>query len=226
MSFFRGFQPALVMAFSTASSNATMPVSLELAERRLGVPRPLAAFMLPLGATINMDGTAIMQGVATVFMAQVYGVPLGLSDAATIIVMATLVSIGTAGVPGVGLVMLVMVLRQVVLLVEGFALIMAWIAYWTWPGRPPMYRATPWSPSRSRSSKENSIWNVFTGGLHPLPVRRPSDQESGYSSRRKARNVRAFRTAWPSLSLLKKANTISGAAAATQRAADLRASSV
>jgi Na+/H+-dicarboxylate symporter len=113
----------LALAFSTASSNATLPVTLETAENRLGVHNSIASFTIPLGATINMDGTAIMQGVATAFIAQAYGVDLGIGQYLTVVVTATLASIGTAGVPGVGLIMLAMVLRQVNLPVEGIGLI-------------------------------------------------------------------------------------------------------
>ena len=113
-----------VFAFSTSSSNATIPVTLRTAERRLGIDNATASFVIPFGATINMDGTAIMQGVATVFIANVYNIGLGISDYLTVIVMAALASIGTAGVPGVGLIMLAMVFNQVGLPVEGIALIM------------------------------------------------------------------------------------------------------
>merc|ERR1739841_296532 len=112
-----------LFAFSTSSSSATMPVTLETATKKLGANNSVASFTIPLGATINMDGTAIMQGVATVFIAQVYGVDLSMSDYLMVILTATLASIGTAGVPGVGLVMLAMVLQQVNLPVEGIALI-------------------------------------------------------------------------------------------------------
>ena len=121
--FFRKIRPALLFAFSTASSNATLPVTLETATRHLGVKNSVAAFTLPLGATINMDGTAIMQGIATVFIAQVYGIDLVVSQYVTIILTATLASIGTAGVPGAGLIMLAMVLQQAGLPVEGITLI-------------------------------------------------------------------------------------------------------
>ena len=116
--------PALSVAFSTASSGATLPVTMDTAEKDLGVSKSIAAFTLPLGATINMDGTAIMQGVATIFIAQVYGIDLSFSAILTVILTATLASIGTAGVPGVGLVMLSMVLQSVGLPIEGIALIM------------------------------------------------------------------------------------------------------
>jgi Na+/H+-dicarboxylate symporter len=112
-----------LFAFSTASSNATIPVNLENAESRLGASNKVASFTIPLGATINMDGTAIMQGVATVFLANVYAVELGLGGYVAIILTATLASIGTAGVPGVGLIMLALVLKQVGVPVEGIALI-------------------------------------------------------------------------------------------------------
>ncbi len=121
--FFRKMRAAMVFAFSTASSNATIPVTLETVEHRLGVKNAVASFTVPLGATINMDGTAIMQGVATVFIGHVYAVDLGLTQYLTVILTATLASIGTAGVPGVGLIMLSMVLIQVGLPVEGIALI-------------------------------------------------------------------------------------------------------
>jgi Na+/H+-dicarboxylate symporter len=112
-----------VFAFSTASSNATIPVTLKTVENNLGVNNSVAAFTVPLGATINMDGTAIMQGVATVFIAQAYGLGLEFTDYLMVVVTATLASIGTAGVPGVGLIMLSMVLTQVGLPVEGIGLI-------------------------------------------------------------------------------------------------------
>jgi Na+/H+-dicarboxylate symporter len=122
--FLRKMRTAQIFAFSTSSSNATIPVNLRTTEKRLGVDNPTASFIVPFGATINMDGTAIMQGVATIFIANVYGIDLGLSGYLTVIGMAVLASIGTAGVPGVGLIMLAMVFNQVGLPVEGIALIM------------------------------------------------------------------------------------------------------
>jgi Na+/H+-dicarboxylate symporter len=116
----RGVQ---VFAFSTASSNATIPITLKAVEENLGVKNSVASFTVPLGATINMDGTAIMQGVATVFIAQAYAMGLGITDYLVVILTATLASIGTAGVPGVGLILLSMVLTQVGLPVEGIGLI-------------------------------------------------------------------------------------------------------
>ncbi len=121
--FFQKMRAALIFAFSTASSNATIPVTLRSVEKRLGADNSVASFTVPLGATINMDGTAIMQGVATVFISNVYGIGLGMTDYLTVIATATLASVGTAGVPGVGLIMLSMVLLQVGLPVEGVALI-------------------------------------------------------------------------------------------------------
>ena len=122
--FLRKMRTVQVFAFSTSSSNATIPVNLRTTERRLGVDNPTASFIVPFGATINMDGTAIMQGVATIFIANVYAIDLGMSGYLTVIGMAVLASIGTAGVPGVGLIMLAMVFNQVGLPVEGIALIM------------------------------------------------------------------------------------------------------
>lgn len=123
ITFLKKMRDAAIFAFSTASSNATIPVTLETATKKMGVKNSIASFTVPLGATINMDGTAIMQGVATVFIAQVFSQDLTLADYVTVILTATLASIGTAGVPGVGLIMLAMVLEQVGLPVEGIALI-------------------------------------------------------------------------------------------------------
>lgn len=120
--FFRGMAPAMMMAFSSASSVGALPLNLECAER-LGARREVASFVLPLGATINMDGTAIYQGICAVFIATAYGVDLSLGQMATIVLTATLASIGTAGVPGAGMVMLAMVLESVGLPVEGIALV-------------------------------------------------------------------------------------------------------
>lgn len=121
--FLKKMRPVQIFAFSTASSNATIPVNIENTEKQLGVDKSVSSFIIPLGATINMDGTAIMQGVAAVFIANVYGIDLGMTDYLLVILTATLASIGTAGVPGVGLIMLAMVLNQVGLPVEGIALI-------------------------------------------------------------------------------------------------------
>ena len=114
---------AQLVAFSTSSSAATMPVTLKIAEDKMGVKPEIARFTVPLGTTINMDGTAIMQGVATVFIAQVYGVDLSVADLAAVVLTATMASIGAAGVPGVGLITLALVLEQVGLPVEGIAMI-------------------------------------------------------------------------------------------------------
>lgn len=115
---------AMLFAFTTASSNATIPVTLETVEKKIGVSNKIASFTVPLGATINMDGTAIMQGIATGFIAQFYGIDLSFSQYLMVIVMVILASIGTAGVPGVGLVVLAGVLDQVGLPPEGIALIL------------------------------------------------------------------------------------------------------
>lgn len=124
ITFFKKMETSITFAFSTASSNATIPVTLETATKRLGVNNKVASFTIPLGATINMDGTAIMHGVATVFIAQAFNIHLSLSDYGAVILTATLASVGTAGVPGVGLIMLAMVLNQVGLPVEGIAMIL------------------------------------------------------------------------------------------------------
>ncbi|MGR9092635.1 MAG: dicarboxylate/amino acid:cation symporter [Gammaproteobacteria bacterium] len=122
--FLRKMRSAQVFAFSTASSNATIPVTMRTVTERLGVSNSVASFTVPFGATINMDGTAIMQGVATVFIANVYAIDLSMGDYLTVIVMSVLASIGTAGVPGVGLIMLSMVFVQVNLPVEGIGLVL------------------------------------------------------------------------------------------------------
>lgn len=124
ISFFKNFFPAMSVAFSTSTSSGTLPISMEIAQKRLKVPESISSFVQPLGATINMDGTAIMQGVATVFIAQVFQEQLTFAELVTIVITAVLASIGTAGVPGVGLIMLSMVLTSVGLPVEGIALIL------------------------------------------------------------------------------------------------------
>jgi len=123
LKFLTQMRAPMSFGFSTSSSAATIPVTLNTLETRLGVKNSVASFTVPLGATINMDGTAIMHGVATVFIANVYGVDLMLGDYLTVVLMATLASIGTAAVPHGGLIMLAMVLGQVGLPVEGIALI-------------------------------------------------------------------------------------------------------
>ena len=123
IAFYRKFSPVMAYAFSTSSSNATLPITLETVEHGLGVKNEVASFTVPLGATINMDGTAIMQGVATVFIAQAFNIDISMTGYLMVILTATLASIGTAGVPGVGLITLALVLQQVGLPVEGIALI-------------------------------------------------------------------------------------------------------
>ncbi len=121
--FFLKMRDAMLFAFSISSSNASIPVVLKTVEKKLGVDNSIASFIIPLGSTINMDGTAIMQGVATVFIAHAYHISIGVVGYITVIAMATLASIGTAGVPSVGLITLAMVLQQVGLPVQGIALI-------------------------------------------------------------------------------------------------------
>lgn len=122
--FLKKIREVQIFAFSTSSSNATIPVTLKAVVDKLGVNNSVASFTIPFGATINMDGTAIMQGVATVFIANAYGVDLGITGYLTVILMSVLASIGTAGVPGVGLIMLSMVFAQVGLPIEGIGLIL------------------------------------------------------------------------------------------------------
>ena len=124
INFIKKFFPVMQFAFSTSTSNATIPLSIETLKEKLGVSRRISSFTIPLGATINMDGTAIMQGVAVVFIAEAYGMELTPTMLGTVILTATLASVGTAGVPGVGLVTLAMVLTSVGLPTEGIALIM------------------------------------------------------------------------------------------------------
>jgi Na+/H+-dicarboxylate symporter len=124
LKFWKGITKAQLIAFSTSSSSATLPVSMECAEDNLGVSKEVSSFVLPLGATINMNGTALYQGVTAVFIAQVYGMNLGLGDQLTIVLTATLASIGTAGAPAMGVLMLVIVLKQVGIPLEGIALIL------------------------------------------------------------------------------------------------------
>lgn len=122
IAFFKGMAPAMVMAFSSASSVGTLPLNMECSQK-LGAKKDIASFVLPLGATINMDGTAIYQGVCAVFIATCFGIDLTLTEMLTIVLTATLASIGTAGVPGSGMIMLAMVLQSVGLPVEGIALV-------------------------------------------------------------------------------------------------------
>ena len=122
--FIRKFMPVMGFAFSTATSNATIPLSIDTLYKKVGVSRRISSFTIPLGATINMDGTAIMQGVAVIFISQIYDIPLTFTQLATVVLTATLASIGTAGVPGVGLVTLTMVLNSVGLPIEGIGYIM------------------------------------------------------------------------------------------------------
>lgn len=123
--FIKGLAPAQLLAFSTSSSAATLPVTMECCEENLGVKKEVSSFVLPLGATINMDGTSLYQAVAAVFLAQIYGMDLSLGQQLTIILTATLASIGSAAVPGAGMIMLVIVLGSVGIPTEGIALIFA-----------------------------------------------------------------------------------------------------
>ena len=141
ITFFKGMAPAMMMAFSSASSVGALPFNLECTER-LGARREVSSFVLPLGATINMDGTAIYQGVCAVFIATAYGIDLTVGQMLTIVLTATLASVGTAGVPGAGMVMLAMVLQSV--------------KCWPWCSRASTspWRASPWW----RASTASSTW--------------------------------------------------------------------
>ena len=122
--FLKRFSPVMMFAFTTATSNATIPLSIDTLDKKIGVSKKISSFTIPLGATINMDGTSIMQGVAVIFIAQVYGMELTPAQLLTVIATAMIASIGTAGIPSVGLIMLAMVLTSVGLPTEGIALIM------------------------------------------------------------------------------------------------------
>lgn len=124
MKFLKKFAPVMMFAFTTATSNATIPMSIDTLSKKMGVSKKISSFTIPLGATVNMDGTSIMQGVAVIFIAQVYGISLTPAQLLTVVATATIASIGTAGVPSVGLVTLAMVLNSVGLPTEGIALIM------------------------------------------------------------------------------------------------------
>lgn len=123
MKFFKGIFPAQLIAFSTCSSAAALPVNMKCTQENLGVSKEVSSFVLPLGATINMDGTAIYQGVCALFVAQIYGIDLTMSQMLIIVLTGTLASIGAAGVPGAGLIMLTLTLQSVNLPIEGIALI-------------------------------------------------------------------------------------------------------
>ncbi|KXH81922.1 dicarboxylate/amino acid:cation symporter [Sporosarcina sp. HYO08] len=123
LKFFKGISPAALVAFSTASSAGTLPVTIKNTNENLGVPNKISSFVLPLGATVNMDGTAIYQGVAVIFIAQFYSLELTFVQLLTVVLITILASIGTAGVPGAGMIMLAMVLTSVNMPLEGIALI-------------------------------------------------------------------------------------------------------
>jgi len=123
LTFIKGIRSPQLIAFSTSSSSATLPVTIEACENKLGVPPDIASFVLPLGATVNMNGTAMYQGISAVFVAQVFGIALSLGDQLMIVLMATLAAIGTAGAPMAGILMLVIVLEQIGIPPEGIALI-------------------------------------------------------------------------------------------------------
>jgi Na+/H+-dicarboxylate symporter len=122
--FFKKFYEVMVFAFSTSSSNAALPINLKVTEEDLGVSRDVASFVLPLGATVNMNGTGIYHGVSTIFIAQVYGIELGVSQLVIVVITATLASIGAAGVPGIGFITLAIVLEALGIPLEGLAMVL------------------------------------------------------------------------------------------------------
>ncbi|MFH5831826.1 dicarboxylate/amino acid:cation symporter [Halalkalibaculum sp. DA3122] len=122
--FFRAIRPAMLLGFSTSSSSATLPVTMERVEKNVGVDEEVSSFVLPIGATINMDGTSLYQAIAAVFIAQALGMDLSVAQQLTIVLTATLASVGSAGVPGAGIIMLVIVLQAIEVPVEGIALIL------------------------------------------------------------------------------------------------------
>lgn len=122
--FFKNMREVLLLAFTTSSSNATLPLNMDTVNEKFGVPAKISSFVLPLGATINMDGTALYQGVAAVFIAQVYGIDLTLTDQLMILLTATMASVGAAGIPGAGLITLTVILQTIGIPVEGIALIL------------------------------------------------------------------------------------------------------
>lgn len=124
LKFLKRFAPTMMVGFSTASSSAALPSSLKCMQENFGISKSISSFTIPLGNTINMDGTAVMQGIATIFIAQIYGIDLSMGNYITVILTATLASIGTAGVPGAGVIMLGMVLTEVGLPMEGIGLVM------------------------------------------------------------------------------------------------------
>jgi Na+/H+-dicarboxylate symporter len=124
LKFWRAIRPAMLVAFSTSSSNATLPVTMESVEKELKVPRVISSFVLPLGATINMDGTALYQSISIIFIAQVYSVELSIAKMAIIVLSVVLASIGTAGAPMAGVLILVMILQSIGVPTEGIAMIM------------------------------------------------------------------------------------------------------
>ena len=123
--FFAGVRKALIVAFSTASSAATLPITMECCEKQLGVQPRVAGFVLPLGATVNMDGTALYESVAAIFIAQVYGIELSLGQQVLVFITATTAAVGAAGIPGAGLITMTLVLTAVGLPIEGIGLILA-----------------------------------------------------------------------------------------------------
>jgi len=124
LKFFKNIKDVIIFSFSTSSSSASIPFTLKTADKQCGIDKSIGTFTIPLGATINMDGTAIMQGCATFFLANLYGIDLGLSEILTIVATATIASIGTAGIPSAGIIMLTVIFSQIGIPLEGITLLL------------------------------------------------------------------------------------------------------
>ena len=122
--FFQNLKDVVIFTFSTSSSSASIPFTLKAAEEKYGIDKSISTFTVPLGATINMDGTAIMQGCATFFLASLYGIDLGINEIVTIVITATIASIGTAGIPSAGIIMLTVIFTQIGIPLEGITLLL------------------------------------------------------------------------------------------------------
>jgi len=163
--FFKKFYEVIVTAFSTSSSNAALPINLQVTEEDLGVSRGVASFVLPLGATVNMNGTGIYHGVSTIFIAQVYGIDLGLMGLITVVITATLASIGAAGVPGIGFITLTIVLQALGIPLEGLAMIL---------GVERILDMTRTAVNVTGDSAA-SIWVAHTEGELNIPAAKPDE---------------------------------------------------
>ena len=188
--FLLAMRPAIMLAFSTSSSSATLPVTKECVEDNIGASPEISSFVLPLGATVNMDGTALYQGVAAIFIAQIYGMDLTIADQLTIVTSATLASVGAAGVPGAGMITLAMVLTAIGVPTEGLALVLGvdrlLDMFRTATNVVGDSTATVWmarlegndlqflDPGADRADPKHGFEGRLEGGPHPV---RPEDAE-------------------------------------------------